>query len=51
MTKKNKIPDNEIIAEIAKILSEFDDLELRDKFLKDLIKDLTNQTNHYIKSV
>ena len=41
MSKKNKMSDNEIIAEIAKILSEFDDLELRKKFLKDFIKDLT----------
>ena len=45
MSKKNKMPDNEIIAEIAKILSEFDDLELRDKFLKDLIKDLNESEN------
>ncbi len=45
MTKKNKMPDNEIIAEIAKILSEFDDLELRDKFLKDLIKDFNESEN------
>ena len=41
MSKKNKMSDNEIIEEIEKILSEFDDLELRKKFLKDFIKDLT----------
>jgi hypothetical protein len=45
MSKKNKMPDNEIIAEIEKVLSEFDDLELRDKFLKDLIKDLNESEN------
>ena len=41
MSKKNKMSDNEMTAIIAKILNEFDDLELRDKFLKDLLKDLT----------
>ena len=42
-----KPTDQQIIAEIDKILSEFDDVELRNKFLNKLIKELEQEKNTF----